>query len=388
MAATPNSAKTARVKAPQTAPKARLSKTAAAKPAKASPQPYDTPLFAAAAPQAGDIVAAADKALALLAELRKNLAQVIFGQDKVVEQVLTALLAGGHALLVGVPGLAKTKLVETLGIVLSLDEKRIQFTPDLMPADIIGSEVMEEDAKGRRSFRYIQGPVFAQLLMGDEINRASPRTQAALLQAMQEYHVTIAGKRYDLPRPFHVLATQNPLEQEGTYPLPEAQLDRFLMQIDISYPDRETEKHIALATTGAAPAHPQAALVPARLVEMQELVRYMPMPENVLNAIVTLVRACRPPEEEETETIRPAAALRAAETGQFIAWGPGPRATQALSLCVRARALLQGRLAPAIADVRALACPVLQHRMALNFAARAANIRLTALIDNLAGGLE
>lgn len=383
MAATPDPAKIARVKALQTAPKAR-----AAKPAKASQQPYDTPLFAAAAPQAGDIVAAADKALALLAELRKNLGQVIFGQDKVVEQVLTALLAGGHALLVGVPGLAKTKLVETLGLVLSLDEKRIQFTPDLMPADIIGSEVMEEDAKGQRFFRYIQGPVFAQLLMGDEINRASPRTQAALLQAMQEYHVTIAGKRYDLPRPFHVLATQNPLEQEGTYPLPEAQLDRFLMQIDISYPDRETEKHIALATTGAPPLLPQAALIPARLVEMQTLIRHMPMPENVLNAIVTLVRACRPAEGEETEAIRPASAGSVAGIGQFIAWGPGPRATQALSLCVRARALLQGRLAPAIADVRALARPVLQHRMALNFAARAANVRLTALIDNLAKGLE
>jgi len=376
MAAASPPARSARAKA---APRAGAAK---ARP----PQPYDTPLFAAAAPQAGDIVAAADKAQALLGTVRAELGQAVFGQDEVVEQALTALLAGGHALLVGVPGLAKTKLVESLGAVLGLDTRRIQFTPDLMPADILGSEVMEEDAKGKRSFRYIQGPVFARLLMADEINRASPRTQAALLQAMQEYHVTIAGKRYDLPRPFHVLATQNPLEQEGTYPLPEAQLDRFLMQIDIAYPDRETERRIMLATSGALPLLPQAALNPARLMEMQALVRYMPLPENVAEAILTLVRGCRPPAATEPEAAAAAENAPAGrpEAGKFIAWGPGPRATQALSLCVRARALLQGRLAPAPADVRALARPVLQHRMALNFTARAANIRLTELIDRMA----
>ncbi|HRP78504.1 MAG TPA: AAA family ATPase, partial [Aquamicrobium sp.] len=196
------------------------------------------------------IVAEAESALADIGRVREAVGQVIFGQESVVERTLVALLSGGHALLVGVPGLAKTKLVETLGVVLGLDGRRIQFTPDLMPSDIIGSEVMEQDETGRRSFRFIRGPIFAQLLMADEINRASPRTQSALLQAMQEYHVTVAGHRHDLPAPFHVLATQNPLEQEGTYPLPEAQLDRFLMQIDVLYPEMEAERRILLETTG------------------------------------------------------------------------------------------------------------------------------------------
>lgn len=345
------------------------------------------PLFAAGAPKNSGIVEAADDAFARLAAVRAGLSSVIFGQDKVVEQVLTALLAGGHALLVGVPGLAKTKLAASLGAILGLEEKRIQFTPDLMPADIIGSEVLEEDTGGKRSFRYLKGPVFAQLLMGDEINRAGPRTQAALLQAMQEYHVTIAGKRYDLPRPFHVLATQNPLEQEGTYPLPEAQLDRFLMQIDISYPDRETEKQIVLATTAADEPRLTAALSPASLLEIQQLVRLMPLPENVLDAILDLVRACRPA-ADNISADRPAGrtvlAAESAALQKFIAWGPGPRAAQALALCARARALLSGRLAPAIEDVRALARPVLQHRLALNFKARAENISGAALIDLLA----
>src|SRR5690606_25330887 len=200
----------------------------------------------------------------------------IVGQERVVERALVTLLAGGHALLVGVPGLAKTKLVETLGIALGLDARRVQFTPDLMPSDILGSEVMEQDEKGRRSFRFIPGPIFAQLLMADEINRASPRTQSALLQAMQEYHVTVAGLRHDLPRPFHVLATQNPLEQEGTYPLPEAQLDRFLMQIDVPYPELEAERRILTETTGATEARADNVLTPERLKEIQHLIRRMP----------------------------------------------------------------------------------------------------------------
>ncbi|MFC4624897.1 AAA family ATPase [Daeguia caeni] len=319
---------------------------------------------------ADEIIAEAERALADIARVRESVGTVIFGQESVIERTLTALLAGGHALLVGVPGLAKTKLVETLGTVLGLSGQRIQFTPDLMPSDIIGSEVMEQDAEGRRSFRYIKGPVFAQLLMADEINRASPRTQSALLQAMQEYHVTVAGQRYDLPTPFHVLATQNPLEQEGTYPLPEAQLDRFLMQIDILYPDLEAERRILFATTGIAEAKPQTILSAERLKEMQMLVRRMPVAENVVEAILKLVRSARPDADNE-------------EARKHIAWGPGPRASQALMLCVRARALYEGRLAPSVDDVRALAEPVLQHRMALNFAARADGIHVRDVIANL-----
>jgi MoxR-like ATPase len=280
------------------------------------------------------------------------------------------LLAGGHALLVGVPGLAKTKLVETLGIVLGLDARRIQFTPDLMPSDILGSEVMEQDENGRRSFRFIPGPIFAKLLMADEINRASPRTQSALLQSMQEYHVTVAGARHDLPSPFHVLATQNPLEQEGTYPLPEAQLDRFLMQIDVPYPEIEAERRILLETTGVDEARAENALSSERLKQIQLLIRRMPVPESVVEAILALVRSARPGQGS-------------ADTDKHVAWGPGPRASQALTLCARARALYDGRLAPSVDDVKALAEPVLQHRMALTFAARAEGTTVRDVIARL-----
>ncbi|OYR22105.1 AAA family ATPase [Brucella thiophenivorans] len=317
-----------------------------------------------------EIVAEAERALADIARIRENIGTVIFGQESVIERTLVAVLAGGHALLVGVPGLAKTKLVETLGTVLGLSGQRIQFTPDLMPSDIIGSEVMEQDADGRRSFRYLKGPIFTQLLMADEINRASPRTQSALLQAMQEYHVTVAGQRYDLPAPFHVLATQNPLEQEGTYPLPEAQLDRFLMQIDILYPELEAERRILLATTGVSEAKPHAILDADRLRQMQALVRRMPVSESVVEAILKLVRSARPDADNE-------------HAKKHIAWGPGPRASQALMLCARARALYEGRLAPSVDDVKALAEPVLQHRMALNFAARADGMHVRDVIANL-----
>lgn len=313
----------------------------------------------------------AEKALTDISNVREAVGKVIFGQESVVEKTLVALLAGGHALLVGVPGLAKTKLVETLGVVLGLDGKRIQFTPDLMPSDILGSEVMEQDDKGKRSFRFIQGPIFAQLLMADEINRASPRTQSALLQAMQEYHVTVAGQRYDLPSPFHVLATQNPLEQEGTYPLPEAQLDRFLMQVDILYPDLDAERRILLETTGSHNASAENVVPAERLREIQSLIRQMPVPESVVDAILTLVRSARPGQGN-------------AETDRLIAWGPGPRASQALTLCARARALYDGRLAPSVDDVRALAEPVLQHRMALTFAARADGMHVRDVISKQA----
>ncbi|WP_317993544.1 AAA family ATPase [Bartonella gliris] len=302
--------------------------------------------------------------------LQQEVDKAIFGQKHVVEYALTSILAGGHALLVGVPGLAKTRLVETLGTVLGLDEKRIQFTPDLMPSDIIGSEIMDSDKSGKRSFRYIQGPVFAQLLMADEINRASPRTQSALLQAMQEYHVTVAGTRYDLPQPFHVLATQNPLEQEGTYPLPEAQLDRFLMQIDIDYPDLTTERRIILETTGEKNQSAKPILSTKKLQTIQKIVRKMPISENVVEAILKLVRSARPHKENTL-------------ANTYVAWGPGPRASQALSLCARARALYHGRLSPSLDDVATLAQPVLQHRMALNFSARADNITVKDIIDNL-----
>ncbi|MEP4803842.1 MAG: AAA family ATPase, partial [Hyphomicrobiales bacterium] len=246
-----------------------------------------------------DIVAKADKAAETLQSVKAAIGKIIYGQTDVVEQALTTVLAGGHGLLVGVPGLAKTKLVDTMGVVLGLDARRIQFTPDLMPSDILGSEVLEQADDGSRNFRFIKGPIFGQLLMADEINRASPRTQSALLQAMQEYHVTIAGERFDLPAPFHVLATQNPLEQEGTYPLPEAQLDRFLMQIDVLYPELDAERQILLETTGSLDTSPEAVLTPENLIEMQTLVRSIPVGKKVVDGILSLVRAARPSENDE-----------------------------------------------------------------------------------------
>jgi len=223
------------------------------------------------------IVRTAEQVSGQVRAAKEAISAVIFGQDRVVESTLVTILSGGHALLIGVPGLAKTKLVETLGITLGLDAKRIQFTPDLMPSDILGSEVLDESGSGKRSFRFISGPVFAQLLMADEINRASPRTQSALLQAMQEQHITVAGARHDLPKPFHVLATQNPLEQEGTYPLPEAQLDRFLMEIDVDYPDRDAERRILFETTGAEETTARTAMSADALIAAQRLVRRLPV---------------------------------------------------------------------------------------------------------------
>ncbi len=304
------------------------------------------------------IVRSAESTAAHVRAAKAAIGNVIFGQDKVVEQALITVLCGGHALLIGLPGLAKTKLIETMGIVLGLDARRIQFTPDLMPSDIVGSEVLEEGVGGKRSFRFIPGPIFGQLLMADEINRASPRTQSALLQAMQELHVTVAGTRHDVPRPFHVLATQNPIEQEGTYPLPEAQLDRFLMQIDVDYPDRDNERKIVFDTTGAEESKPKPTLTADELIAAQRLVRRLPVGELVVDAILTLVRSARPGPET-------------GDIGKLISWGPSPRASQALMLVVRARALIDGRLSPSIDDVAEMAEPILKHRMALTFAARA-----------------
>jgi len=311
----------------------------------------------------------------VLAQVREAIGMVIYGQEDVIEQTLITLLSGGHALLVGVPGLAKTRLVETLATVLGMDEKRIQFTPDLMPGDILGSEVLEESETGRRSFRFIKGPVFCQLLMADEINRASPRTQSALLQAMQEMQVTIAGERHDLPATFHVLATQNPLEQEGTYPLPEAQLDRFLMQINVDYPSENAEREMLVATTGIEERQPQRIMTAAQLQEFQRLVRRIPVGESVVDAILGLVRGARP-NGGSNENIR-----------RHVAWGPGPRASQAFMLATRARALLQGRLSPSADDVVALAGPILRHRMALSFAARADGITLDGVVGGLTGDI-
>ncbi len=311
-----------------------------------------------------------------LRQVKQSIGRVIFGQHSTIEQTLITLLAGGHALLIGVPGLAKTKLVETLGVVIGLDDKRVQCTPDLMPADIVGSEVLEESDTGRRSFRFIPGPVFCQLLMADEINRASPRTQSALLQAMQERRVSVAGQYHPLPSPFQVLATQNPLEQEGTYPLPEAQLDRFLMEIDVSYPDIDAERQMLIVTTGPQEDKAVEVMTAEELLAAQRLVRRIPVGESVVSAILTLVRAGR----SETSDID--------EVRRHVAWGPGPRASQALMLACRARAVLDGRFAPSVDDVLALADPVLRHRMALSFSARADGVTLEEVIDRLCAPLS
>ena len=326
--------------------------------------------------EADHLVAEIEMLEAKLAEAKASITKRFIGQERVVNLTLTALLCGGHGLLIGLPGLGKTRLVETLSTVMGLHGNRVQFTPDLMPADIIGSEVLDTAADGSRSFRFIEGPVFCQLLMADEINRASPRTQSALLQAMQEKTVTVAGQNRPLGVPFHVLATQNPIEQEGTYPLPEAQLDRFLVQIDVAYPDRGTERDILLATTGDGEVESAQIFTAKELLAAQTLLRRMPVGDSVVEMILDLVRAFRPEEEGVSEQVR-----------DTVAWGPGPRAAQALMLTVRARALLQGRLAPSADDVIDMAQPVLSHRMALNFAARARGDSLQELIGKTAASL-
>jgi MoxR-like ATPase len=319
-----------------------------------------------------DVLKEFDETTARFRAAREGLGKVVFGQEEVIDLTLATLAAGGHGLLVGAPGLAKTLMVTSIADLMGLSEKRVQFTPDLMPGDVLGSEVLEESAGGRREFRFIPGPIFCQLLMADEINRASPRTQSALLQAMQELHVTVAGARHDLPAPFHVLATQNPIEQEGTYPLPEAQLDRFLMQINVGYPDEASERRMLAATTGAATSAILPAMNADDLLRAQQLVRKMPIAERIVDAILSLVRSARPD------------AAADARVKDFVGWGPGPRASQALSLSARALAMVDGRRAPSLDDVLRLAKPVLRHRMALNFAARAQGVEIDSFIDEIA----
>lgn len=316
-----------------------------------------------------NIVAKAEQAYELFGKIKEEVNTVIFGQDETIENAIISILAGGHILLVGAPGLAKTRLVSVIAQVLGLEQKRIQFTPDLMPSDILGSEILEEN-EGQKSFRYLKGPIFTQLLMADEINRASTRTQAALLQAMQEYYVTVAGQAYHLPQPFHVIATQNPFEHEGTYPLPEAQLDRFLMQILIDYPDFETEKRILIETTKQQNNNIMSLCDPHKLQEIQTLVRHIPLPENIISAILNLVRMARPNAENDLAQ-------------NYILFGPGPRATQAFGLCVRARALYHGRFMPTLEDIKALAKPILRHRIALNFNAKAEAIHTDDFIEQI-----
>ncbi len=303
-----------------------------------------------------------------LNKIKSEIAKVIYGQEEVVNLTLTAILAGGHGLIVGVPGLAKTLLVDTFGTVLGLSTKRIQCTPDLMPADVIGTEVLEENAKGERSFRFIEGPVFSNLLMADEINRASPRTQSALLQAMQEKNVTVSGHSHDVPTPFHVLATQNPIEQEGTYPLPEAQLDRFLLQIDVDYPDLNAEKTMLLKTTGSEKISAKKVISVKRLLELQAITREMPVGEKMSDKILSLVRSLRPSPDAD-EMVK-----------EYIMWAPGPRAAQALMQTAKAYALLNGRMSPSLDDLKFLAPSVLKHRMALTPYAESDGISVNDLI--------
>ena len=340
-----------------------------------------------------DIMQLINEKVEKLNKAREEIKKVVFGQDEVIDNVMITLMSGGHVLLLGVPGTAKTLLVNTTSRVMGLVPNRIQCTPDLMPADILGSEVLEEDENGKKKFRFIEGPTFAQFLLVDEINRASPRTQSALLQAMQEKSVTVAGKVHDLPRPFHVLATQNPLEQEGTYPLPEAQLDRFLMQLNVDYPDKDSEKRVAIATTKAssnlseifgkkakegeikAKKYEDTAeqiFEPGELIQIQELVKHMPVPEKVVDAIVDLVRKGRPSDESSPDVVK-----------DHVSWAPGTRAVQAFMLAVRARALLDGRMAPSVDDVVALAEPILQHRMNVGFRAKAENVTVQKIIKQL-----
>jgi MoxR-like ATPase len=306
-------------------------------------------------------------------EILREIEKRIVGQHSVIDHLLTALFARGHCLFVGVPGLAKTMLISTLAETLNLSFNRIQFTPDLMPSDITGTDVLEEDhTTGRRSFRFIRGPIFANLVLADEINRTPPKTQAALLQSMQEYRVTTSGQTYDLALPFLVFATQNPIEQEGTYPLPEAQLDRFMFQVDVDYPDADEEAEIVRQQTTNVRAEIQRVLSPQRILELQELVLRVPAADHVIKYAVALTRATRPRSEHAPDFVR-----------EYLAWGAGPRASQYLVLAGKARAILDGRFAIGIEDIQALARPTLQHRLILNYRAEAEGIRAVSILDRL-----
>jgi MoxR-like ATPase len=304
-----------------------------------------------------------ERLVAAVTRLRAQVANRIVGQEEVVDGILTAILAGGHALIIGVPGLAKTLMVQTIAEALNLSFNRIQFTPDLMPSDITGTDIIEEDlTTGKRSFRFVHGPVFAHVVLADEINRTPPKTQAALLQAMQEHQVTAAGTTYSLPDPFFVLATQNPIEQEGTYPLPEAQLDRFMLELRIGYPSRSEEEAIVEQTTGPSDAQVEPVLDAATLLAMQSLVRRIPVSRGLIKAAVALARLTRPGDPDTPAFVK-----------EFVEWGAGPRASQYLVLGAKARAAMAGRPMADLDDVRSVALPVLRHRVVTNFAAEAAD---------------
>ena len=332
----------------------------------------------AAPPSTADAdFARADALLAALQRLRAQLTGRVVGQAGVIEEILLAIVAGGHARLVGVPGLAKTLLVKSVAEAMRLDFRRIQFTPDLVPSDITGSEVMEEDrAAGTRAFRFVEGPVFANVVLADEINRAPPRTQAALLEAMQEHAVSAAGRTMRLPEPFFVLATQNPIEQEGTYPLPEAQLDRFMFELRVGYPSREEEERIVAATTGDVEAEVRPVLTAERLSALQHLVRRLPAPPSVVEYAVRLARATRPGDPEAPADVR-----------KYVSWGAGPRASQYLVLGAKARAAMDGRAMPDLEDVRAVALAVLRHRVVVNFQAEAEGVGVERLLSLAADGV-
>ena len=308
--------------------------------------------------------------------IRRELAKAVVGQEDVVEQLLIALFARGHCLLVGVPGLAKTLLVSSLASILDLQFKRIQFTPDLMPSDITGTDILQEDAGTRqRAFTFAPGPLFANLVLADEINRTPPKTQSALLQAMQEHRVTVLGRTYPLPDPFFVLATQNPIEQEGTYPLPEAQLDRFLFQVNMGYPSAEEESDVLRRTTGGAGESPAKTVNAADLLEFQSLVREVPVADTPLASVVRLVRSTRPDDPKAPEVVK-----------SYVTWGAGPRAGQALILGAKVRCLLRGRLTVSWEDVAALAAPVLRHRLLLSYRAEAKGVRVDDVVRRLLDG--
>ncbi len=305
--------------------------------------------------------------------IKSEIAKVIIGQDAVIEQLLIALLARGHCLLVGVPGLAKTLLISTVSQILDLKFSRIQFTPDLMPSDITGSDIIEEDrASGRRGFKFVKGPVFANMVLADEINRTPPKTQAALLQAMQEHEVTAAGQTYKLDEPFFVLATQNPIEQEGTYPLPEAQLDRFMFNIYVDYPSRSEEEEIVMTTTAAPTASLSKSLGAAEIITLQNLVRTVPVSEHLVSYAVRLARATRPTEADCPDYIK-----------NWVSWGAGPRAGQYMVLAAKTRAILDGRPTPSVEDVRFAAVPVLRHRIVTSFTAEAEGVDTIAIVKKL-----
>lgn len=306
-----------------------------------------------------------------LSSVKNEINNLVFGQNLVIDQILISILAEGHALIIGLPGLAKTRIVSFLSIILGFATKRVQFTPDLMPSDILGSEILEENAKSGKDFRFIEGPIFSQLLLADEINRASPRTQSALLQAMQEKKVTITGNTYNLPKPFHVLATQNPIDQEGTYPLPEAQLDRFLMNIRISYPDQSAERKILNLSNEKTDASPKNVLSSNELLEIQNFVKDIPVGESVVQYILNIIKQSRP-ETSEVKSVK-----------ENILWGPSPRASLALMTTCRAKAFLENRYSPSVFDVQSLVKPILSHRLKLNIAAKSENVNIEEILDDV-----